>query len=109
MSLAVRADSNAAHRDQPLWGAVVAMMLGVFSLVAAEFLPVSLLTPMATDLGISESLAGQAVSITAAFALGASLLVPWATHRFNRRKVLLAFSVLQTAANLMVAYAPGFS
>lgn len=95
--------------NRPLWGAVVSMMLGVFALVTAEFLPVSLLTPMAADLHISESLAGQAVSTTAFFGFSASLLVPWATHRIDRRRVLLGFSILLVIANLLVALASSFS
>src|SRR3546814_7265828 len=54
---------------QPLWGAVFSVSLGVFALVTAEFLPASLLTPMAADLGVTEGAAGQAVTVTAAVAL----------------------------------------
>ena len=39
----------------PRWGAVGALSLGVFGLVTAEFLPASLLTPMAESLGVSLS------------------------------------------------------
>jgi predicted MFS family arabinose efflux permease len=83
------------------------MTLGVFGLVTAEFLPASLLTPMAADLGVSEGVAGQAVTATAVVALVMSLLVSAATRRIDRRIVLLAFSVLLTVSNLLVAFAPG--
>ncbi len=95
--------------DRPAWGAVGAMTLGVFGLVTAEFLPASLLTPMAADLGISEGMAGQAVTATAAVAMVTSLLISAATRRIDRRRVLLAFSVLLIVSNLMVAFAPGLS
>jgi hypothetical protein len=36
------------------WGAVICMSLLTFVLVASEFMPVSLLTPIARGLGISE-------------------------------------------------------
>lgn len=101
-------DSTSQLSLRPQWGAVIAMMLGVFSLVTAEFLPVSLLTPMADDLKISESLAGQAISTTALFAIFSSLVVPWATRRYDRRSVLLCFTVLLILANLIVAMAPDF-
>src|SRR5690606_10246507 len=101
-SSGIRPESTAAAR----WGAVVAMMLGVFSLVTAEFLPVSLLTPMARDLAISESLAGQAISTTALFAIASSLLVPSVTRHLDRRHVLLGFTTLLIVANLSVALAP---
>jgi predicted MFS family arabinose efflux permease len=93
-------------REEPAWGAVVSMALGVFGLVTAEFLPASLLTPMAADLGISEGLAGQAVTVTAAIALVTSLLIAAATRHIDRRPVLLAFSMLLIASNLLVAFAP---
>ena len=73
---------------RPAWGGVLSMTLGVFALVGAEFLPASLLTPMAADLGISEGMAGQAVTATAAVALLTSLLVTVVTRRLDRRLVL---------------------
>jgi predicted MFS family arabinose efflux permease len=57
------------------WGAVLAMSLAAFALVASEFMPVSLLTPIATDLHISEGQAGQAIAISGAFALLTSLFI----------------------------------
>ncbi len=90
----------------PAWAAVFSLTLGVFGLVTAEFLPASLLTPMAADLGISEGAAGQAVTATAAVALVASLLVSAATRRLDRRIVLLAFTLLLIVSNLLVAFAP---
>jgi predicted MFS family arabinose efflux permease len=82
------------------------MTLGVFGLVTAEFLPASLLTPMAADLHISEGMAGQAVTATAVVGMITSLLISAATRRFDRRIVLLSFSVLLIASNLLVAFAP---
>jgi predicted MFS family arabinose efflux permease len=82
------------------------MMLGVFGLVTAEFLPASLLTPIARDLGVTEGLAGQAVTATAAVALVTSLLVATVTRGIDRRFLLLAFSALLIVSNLLVASAP---
>jgi len=93
--------------DEPAWSAVVSMTLGVFGLVTAEFLPASLLTPMAADLGITEGMAGQAVTATAVVALVTSLLISAATRQIDRRLVLLAFSALLVGSNLLVAFAPG--
>jgi predicted MFS family arabinose efflux permease len=92
--------------DKPAWRAVFSMMLGVFGLVTAEFLPASLLTPMAADLRVTEGAAGQAVTATASMALAASLLIAPATRRFDRRHVLLGFSFLLIVSNLLVAFAP---
>lgn len=91
------------------WGAVISMTLGVFGLVTAEFLPVSLLTPMARDLQVSEGLAGQAISTTAIFALITSLLIATVTRRFDRRHVLLSFSVLLILSSIIVSMAENFA
>lgn len=87
----------------PAWMAVFSLAMGVFGLLTAEYLPASLLTPMATDLGVSEALAGQAVTVTAVVALFAGLLVPGLTSGLDRRVVLLGFSVLMIASNVLVA------
>lgn len=85
------------------WMAVFSLAMGVFGLLTAEYLPASLLTPMASDLEVSEALAGQAVTVTAVVALFAGLLVPGLTRKWDRRVVLLVFSALMIASNLLVA------
>jgi len=99
--------SEAAAEDEPkraAWTAVFSLAMGVFGLLTAEYLPASLLTPMAYDLHVSEALAGQAVTVTAVVALFAGLLVPGLTRRFDRRVVLLSFTGLMIASNLLVAF-----
>lgn len=101
--------AQAARQAPAAWAAVISMTLGVFGLVTAEFLPVSLLTPMAADLHVTEGLAGQAVSATALLALITSLLIATLTRRFDRRNVLLSFSVLLVISSIMVAMAENFA
>ncbi|WP_274426715.1 MFS transporter [Chelativorans sp. YIM 93263] len=99
--------ADAAHvRTDPAWAAVFSMALGVFGLVTAEFLPASLLTPMAGDLNITEGMAGQAVTATAVVALVTSLVISAATRRIDRRLVLLTFSLFLIVSNVLVAFAP---
>jgi DHA1 family purine ribonucleoside efflux pump-like MFS transporter len=97
---------TAVETDKPAWTAVFAVTLGVFALITAEFLPASLLTPMAASLGVTEGMAGQTVTVTAAIALVTSLLISVLTRNTDRRVVLLSFSVLLVASNLLVAFAP---
>lgn len=87
----------------PAWMAVFSLAMGVFGLLTAEYLPASLLTPMAAGLGVSEALAGQAVTVTAVIAMFSGLLTASLTRRVDRRIVLLAFSVLMIASNLFAA------
>jgi len=81
------------------------MALCVVVLIASEFMPVSLLTPIAQDLGISQGQAGQAISISGFFAVLASLLNTPLTGRLDRKKVLLGFSLLLTLSGLVVTFA----
>ncbi len=92
--------------DRASWPAVWSLAMGVFGLVTAELLPASLLTPIGRGLGISEALAGQAVTATAVVALVAALLTAIVTRGLDRRHVLMGFSALLIASNLLVAIAP---
>ncbi|WP_428031608.1 MFS transporter [Ancylobacter sp.] len=106
MSDTLAAEATQTPAISPAWAAVGSMTLGVFGLVTAEFLPASLLTPMAADLGITEGAAGQAVTATALVAMAASLLVSAATQRIDRRNLMVAFSIMLVISNLIVAFAP---
>ena len=57
-------DKDAIARRSSAWGAVLAMSLCVMVLIASEFMPVSLLTPLASDLQMTEGQAGQAISVS---------------------------------------------
>lgn len=91
------------------WLAVFSLAVGVFGLLTAEYLPASLLSPMATSLGVSEALAGQSVTVTAIVALFSGLLVPGLTRNMDRRTVLLGFTLLMIASNLLVALSPNLT
>ena len=78
-------------------------------LIASEFMPVSLLTPMAHDLGVTEGMAGQAISISGLFAVITSLLVATVASRFDRRHVLAALTAAMVASLALVAAAPNFA
>ena len=69
----VHQQQNHAHTP-PAWGAIFSMALGVVVLIASEFMPVSLLTPIAQDLTLSQGQAGQAISVSGLFAVITSLL-----------------------------------
>ncbi|MDQ2988463.1 MAG: MFS transporter, partial [Pseudomonadota bacterium] len=90
------------------WSAVGSMSMCVAMLIAAEFMPVSLLTPIAADLGASAGMAGQAISISGLFAVVTSLLIPSIASRFDRRHVLMALTAVMLASLLLIAAAPNF-
>lgn len=90
------------------WGGVFAMSLCVFALIASEFMPVSLLTPMARDLGVSEGFAGLGIAISGAFAVLASLSISVMAGRMNRKTLLLGLTVLMAVSGAVVALAPNY-
>lgn len=94
------------ENSNPLWSAVWAMSLCAMVLVASEFMPVSLLTPLATDLTITEGYAGQSISISGLFALVTSLFLTSIIGHTNRRTVLLFFTILMGISGVIVANAP---
>ncbi|PQZ93180.1 MULTISPECIES: MFS transporter [Pseudomonas] len=87
------------------WGAVLAMSLAAFALVASEFMPVSLLTPIAVDLQITEGQAGQGISISGVFALITSLLIASVAARIDRKKLLLSLIIVMAISGTVVAIA----
>lgn len=96
-------ETSVAH-----WSAVFSLFAGVTSLIAAEFIPVSLLTPIASTLQISEGMAGQTVTAVGICSVISSLLLVPATKMFDRRMVLLALSLLLIVSDVLVAMAPNY-
>ncbi|RVO52010.1 MFS transporter [Sinorhizobium meliloti] len=91
------------------WGAGASMALCVAVLIASEFMPVSLLTPIARDLGMSEGEAGQAISISGLFAVLTSLFIAGFTRKIDRKFVLSSFSLMLIVSGLVVSFAPNYT
>jgi predicted MFS family arabinose efflux permease len=103
--------ANPLDEDVPLtaaWGAVFSMALCVAVLIASEFMPVSLLSPIATDLGVTEGHMGQAISISGIFAVVTSLFVSSATRRCDRRLVVTSLTMLLILSGTIVTFAPNY-
>lgn len=90
------------------WSAVFSLFMGVTCLISAEFIPVSLLTPIAAGLSISEGMAGQTVTAVGALAMITSLLLAPLSRRTDRRHILLILSALLIVSNLIVAFASSY-
>lgn len=84
------------------------MTLCIFALIASEFMPVSLLTPMANDLRISEGRVGYGIAISGAFAVLTSLSIPALAGSMNRKSLLLALAGLMALSGGIVALASNF-
>lgn len=98
-----RTDARPAH-----WGGVFAMTLCVFALIASEFMPVSLLTPLASDLRVTEGMAGQGLAISGIFAVFASLSIPAVAGRVERKALLMSLTAMMCLSGAIVAMAPNY-
>jgi predicted MFS family arabinose efflux permease len=109
MDMRITAEQAAVDKQPAAWGAVFAMALGAFALVASEFMPVSLLTPVAADLHISEGQAGQAISVSGAFALATSLFIAPLAGRLDRKLLLAGLSFMMIVSGTVAAFAPNYT
>lgn len=91
------------------WSAVFSLFLGVTCLISAEWTPISLLTPIARDLYVTEGLAGQTVALVGIFAVITSLTLAPLAGNSNRRHILLCFSLLLVISNCIVASAQSYA
>ncbi|HEY0333940.1 MAG TPA: MFS transporter [Stenotrophomonas sp.] len=91
------------------WGGVFALALAAFALVASEFMPVSLLTPVAADLHITQGQAGQAITVSGAFALLTSLCISRLAGRVDRKHLLVALALLMIISSTVAAFAPNYA
>lgn len=105
----IQEHNHSAHSTPAVWGAIGSMTMCVALLIASEFMPVSLLTPIAHDLGATEGMAGQAISISGLFAVATSLLIATASGRLDRRYVLVGLTVAMIVSLALIAAAPSFA
>ncbi|WP_409997160.1 MFS transporter [Bradyrhizobium cosmicum] len=90
------------------WSAVFALSLCAASVVAAEWMPVSLLTPIADSLQLTEGQAGQAIAVSGLFAVLTSLFISAATRGIDRRSLLLWLTGATLVSGIVVAFAPNY-
>jgi predicted MFS family arabinose efflux permease len=90
------------------WSAIGSLTLCVSLLIASEFLPVSLLTPIAADLNATAGQAGQAISISGLFAVATSLFGMGMLGKLNRKHVMLGMTLLMLISMICIAEARSF-
>lgn len=109
MSLPLSSPPTETSTPAGAWPAVYATSLCSFILVASEFMPVSLLTPIATAFAVSEGQIGQAIAASGALAVLTSLLISPVTAKFDRKYVLLSLTALMLVSALIVALASNYA
>ncbi|AJT43170.1 MFS transporter [Psychromicrobium lacuslunae] len=105
IAVAVRQDRTSASQ----WAAVGLLTLATFLAVTSEMLPVGVLTPMATGLGIPAGNAGASLTITGLVSAVAAPLVPRLLGDLDRRKVLALAMLVLVLGNALSCIANGFA
>ncbi|MFT3721840.1 MFS transporter [Pseudorhodoferax sp.] len=99
-----------APQEKPTsWSGVFALAACAFALIASEFLPVSLLTPMASNLRVTEGRAGQGIAVSGAFAVLTSLFISALAGGLNRKTLLLGLTAAMGVSGAIVALAPNYA
>ncbi|MFV6026299.1 MFS transporter [Streptomyces sp. NPDC056264] len=83
-------------------------MLGIFSIVTTEILPIGLLTTIGAGFAVSDGTAGLMITMPGLLAALSAPVVTVATARVDRRLMLGVFMFLLAVANFLAAAAPDY-
>ncbi|GHF21169.1 MFS transporter [Amycolatopsis deserti] len=90
------------------WSGVAAITASLFVFLTTELMPVGLLTPLSTSLGVTVGVAGLMVTLQGVSAgLGVPFLVAW-TRRIDRRVLLSALLAVLALGNLVTSVSPNY-
>ncbi|UAK35298.1 MFS transporter [Nocardia sputi] len=104
----LRTTERTARSAPTGWPAVVAVMLGIFSIVTTEILPIGLLTSIGADFTVSDGMAGLMMTMPGLVAAVAAPVVTVATAGIDRRRMLCLFMLLLVLADTLAAAAPDY-
>jgi predicted MFS family arabinose efflux permease len=91
------------------WLAVLSISIGAFVVVTSEFLPIGLLTRIATGLHVADGTAGLMVTVPGAVAALTGPIMTIGAGRIDRRILVLALIALLVISDLIAALAPNFT
>ncbi|GLW12425.1 MFS transporter [Microtetraspora sp. NBRC 13810] len=96
------------HSTLRAWLGVSAITASLFVFLTTELMPVGLLTPVSSSLGISVGVAGLMVTLYGVSAgLGVPFITAW-TRRVNRRVLLSALLAILAVGNVITAVSPNY-
>ena len=99
---------NNVFNRNAYWSGVFSVTSCIFLLITSEFMPVSLLTPIAKDLAISEGMAGQGLTISGICAVIISLILPTIIGNIDRKILLLTMTAMMAFSGLIIAQATNY-
>ncbi|MER9523672.1 MFS transporter [Mesorhizobium sp. M0292] len=102
---ALREKEGATFR---MWLSVLTVSLGIFSMITAEQLPVGLIPAISSELNVSIGSGGLTVTIPGVIAAFASIGLPLAVGRLDRRILMAGLLAVMAAASVISALATNF-
>jgi predicted MFS family arabinose efflux permease len=100
--------TSALHSERLPLGGLLALAMAAFITLLTEIMPAGLLSSIAQDLNVSESLAGQFITAYAVGALVAAIPVTGLTQGMRRRPLLLTATFGFAAVNLVCALSDSY-
>lgn len=91
------------------WLAVASIAAGTFLLVTTEFLPIGLLSRIASDLRVTEGMAGLSVTAPGLVAAISGPALALLARDIDRRTVMIALTASIVVSNVIGAFAPTFA
>ncbi|MFY0730769.1 hypothetical protein [Pseudomonas sp. NFX15] len=85
------------------WLSVLSVALGAFAFVTTAYLPVGILPPIASALGITDGVAGPMVTVPGMVAVVSAPAIMLGAGWMNRRHLLLLLTLLLVASNAVSA------
>jgi predicted MFS family arabinose efflux permease len=104
------APTTVAPSRSPLvsWLAVTSVMMGIFSIVTTEILPIGVLTSIGSTYQISDGTAGLMMTMPGLLAAVAAPAVTVMTAGLDRRSMLCALMLVLALADFLAAVAPAY-
>jgi predicted MFS family arabinose efflux permease len=90
------------------WLAVISVMMGIFSIVTTEILPIGVLTSIGSTYQISDGTAGLMMTMPGLLAAVAAPTVTLASARLDRRSMLCALMLVLAIADFLAAVAAAY-
>ncbi|MBE1468889.1 MFS transporter [Kibdelosporangium phytohabitans] len=109
MSLSDAPPQQELRATPRMWLSVLTVAVGIFSMITAEQLPVGLIPAMSDQLGVSVGTAGLTVTVPGVIAAFASIGLPLAVGRLDRRVLLAVLLAVMAVGSVVSALAPSFT
>lgn len=91
------------------WPGVISIAAGTFLMVTTEFLPIGLLSQLARDLGVTDGIAGLAVTMPGIVAMIAAPFLTLVVGRADRKLLVTLLTLSILVSNIIAATAPSFT